>query len=514
MLTRLSKVALLFASAILFSSNVNAQDPQLRRADFFGFQAAVRSSFSNGGSSSQKIILPNTRWLEIRGVGTSPSSEYQMPVGFLPVPYSASMNVQTVDTLIAFYKRSMVNGQLRGWKYQYQPAVKEPFEIKGLTDVYKITLISERLENEGIIGKEAYIADRHELIYIGFTEDRVFIFRSEYGKRHPKDKYFKEKNKEFATFLKSLTILDSPRKNLLKSPTDGFYYVMNDTVPLLMPFKSMYFDEGLVYRKGADFVVREFPTFGKEVDFDKWDGKGILKLNDESRLKPELEKQIGVNAFYRIEYHTEDEGLKKGFYYMDIEDKPGVFYVIRCKSNEEKRKILDGGFAADFVRVLNVFSQNRADMPSFEAAAARGKELVSFYYSVQENEAKESFSKVDAIRKQYAGKIIFRSKDKLDAPQVNAITMVGDEKVYMFVYPYDGTQPSYKKRKFSIRVSGNGRTGEFEYWNLEYTGSTTVRGFGGSYLTGPVFSAHTNELGEFLSDRSSTESWSASNIVW
>lgn len=218
-----------------------------------------------------------------------------MYAAFLPIPWNSSLCSATSDSIanqfIQFWKE---RDKGTGWKTRYSVASKEPAEIKGLTNVEKITIASERLENEGIVGKEGYQIFRQAVITIGYADDRIFVFSTDYGNKSPKDKTFKEKHKEFASFLKSFTIQESPRKNLLKSEKEGFYYVMNDTVPMPKRFKGMYFDQGMVYRKDNQFYEIDFPDQGKEVDVSKY-SHDFLTLKDDRRLKPEFEKAMGGN---------------------------------------------------------------------------------------------------------------------------------------------------------------------------------------------------------------------------
>jgi hypothetical protein len=271
----------------------------------------------------------------------------------------------------------------------------------------------------------------------------------------------------------------------------------------------MYFKQGLVYRKDNQFYELEYPNYGKEIDLSdksKYEyAHDFLTLKNDNRLKPEFEKAMGVTACYHVDFFTEDEGVKKGFYYLIVEDKPGVFYIIRCKSNEEKRKVLDGNFAAEFERLLNVFSHNRTDMPAYDVAISRAIEIANEYYKVQESESKLRFDEANAFRSKFSGKIVLRNSDDLNGPEVKSITMKGNEKVYIFFYPSDGKQQTYNKKKFSIRVKGNSKSAEFELPYQNVIGHLTKRGYGGNYFYGLLFEGHTNELGSDMYNRDSKE---------
>lgn len=471
-----------------------AQD--LKRCDYFGFQAPTTCDFVKGKQNEFRVRIPRNRQLILSTVSYNScdiSMELELYSGFIPAPFDAGMMKATNDSIVTYFLKAMSKDN-DSRKKKISHSEPETFALGNLKDPVKIMLTYERFENEGVIGKEGFQVAKQSCLFIGYAEDRVFVFYTTYGAKPATDKSFKDRHKSFTNFFKNFQANESPLKALDKSETEGFYFAWHDTVQM-GNISDLTLSDGMCFRKGINFYNVDIPSFGKEVS-DLSYYQPVLKLDEKRRIKSEYEKMIGVNALYRMGLYKYDElGSDRGLFQLIVEEKPGVYYHINCINDKERKRVLDGEFGLKFERVLNVFTRNRADMPSAESAVARGKEFAEKYYAALEIDAKKRFETADAIRRKSAGKMRLQDGLKGDSKILTEITMKENFPIYVVFFPKDGMQPAFDDTKFSVRVSGNGKTGLFPHVHDNQIGSLVNRGYGGNFFTGDAFIGHAgNEL--------------------
>jgi hypothetical protein len=523
---------------------------ELRRSDDFGINIEAKCNPDGPGRPYLEVLAPNEKELSFYNVIDGSCGhlvDASLYMSFLPAPWDASMEDRLNDSIVHVYKNMLEDGNSRyGGKYKYDLLEPTDYQIEQFPTAKSYIIIKSKLENEGIVNKEAWVVQNYYQLVIGYKDHRITMVKADFGASEvvimdgTKGKE-KKKNKNkfkaaFNEFKKGLTegssssnkpnakeIAKSIYKTLSEiqfneSPLEGFegeygyFFAMKGINKVGDGYATKHHTNGRVLRNQKGFLNVGYSDGQETIEKRKTYGPMVTLKEGGGDLKADVLKKldfVSVNRMYEKKIKFSD--FDKNYLHI-IEPKKDVFYLIATYNDPDRSDKLLGKYGLRHKELINVYVKNRADMPaSWEEARKTSIELIDRYYNYLRSGIAVEEEKYSKLSEPHRGKAMFLysekgSDEEKEISKLNVMTDKGS--VRLRFYMKDGMQPTWMEKDFIATITLGGQTKDIPVKSAGTSGGF-AKSPGSHYFEDYIFSysevtdkQHDNSSFRYMSEES------------